>query len=153
MPGGRARGNPVQIFFENLQKFPSTDLKNILYFDIPMYPSFICHIKFGLSPHGLDFGVFGPLWIEKRASYQILSFETFYDIYTVVRRTLLSSRSFPCSASCFRHQPTIKIGLFSDGLICRSKEHVFVRNQATVLLFLISASVNLMQDFSSSEKT
>ena len=63
MPGGRARGNPVQIFSENLQNFPSTDLKNILYFDIPMNPSFICHTKFGHSPHGLDFGIFGPLCV------------------------------------------------------------------------------------------
>ena len=29
MPGGRARGNPVQIFSEIYQKFPPTDLKNI----------------------------------------------------------------------------------------------------------------------------
>ena len=54
-------GTLVQLMSENCQKFPSTDLKNILYFDIPMYPSFICHTKFGLSPHGLDFGIFGPL--------------------------------------------------------------------------------------------
>ena len=62
MPGGRARGNPAQIFSENSQKFPSTDLKNILYFDISMYPSYIWHMNFGQSPLGLDFGVFGPLW-------------------------------------------------------------------------------------------
>ena len=55
-------GTLVKLISEKPQKIPSTDLKNILYFDIPMYPSFICHIKFGLSPHGLDFGVFGPLW-------------------------------------------------------------------------------------------
>ena len=61
MPGGRARGNPAQIFSENSQKFPSTDLKNILYFDISMYPSYIWHMNFGQSPLGLDFGVFGPL--------------------------------------------------------------------------------------------
>ena len=36
MPGGRARGNPAQIFFENDQKFPSTLLKNICLFDIPI---------------------------------------------------------------------------------------------------------------------
>ena len=64
MPGGRARGNPAQIFSENSLKFPSTDLKNILYFDIPMYPSFIWHINFRQSPHGLDFGIFGPLWLD-----------------------------------------------------------------------------------------
>ena len=63
MPGGRARGNPAQIFSENSQKFPSTDLKNILYFDISMYPSYIWHMNFGQSPLGLDFGVFGPLCI------------------------------------------------------------------------------------------
>ena len=54
-------GTLANIYSENCQKFPSAVLKNILYFDIPMYPSFICHTKFGLSPHGLDFGVFGPL--------------------------------------------------------------------------------------------
>ena len=61
MPGGRARGNPAQNFSENSQKFLSTDLKNILYFDITMCPSFKWHMNFGHSPHGLDFGIFGPL--------------------------------------------------------------------------------------------
>ena len=81
MPGGRARGNPVQIFSENLQNFPSTDLKNILYFDIPMNPSFICHTKFGHSPHGLDFGIFGPLWVK------CMEFEHTYDLTYVLMRT------------------------------------------------------------------
>ena len=59
MPGGRARGNPVQNFSEKIQKFPSTDLKNILYFHTTTWPSFICHMNLGLAPLGLDFGIFG----------------------------------------------------------------------------------------------
>ena len=74
MPGGRARGNPAQIFSENSQKFPSTDLKNILYFDISMYPSYIWHMNFGQSPLGLDFGVFGPLWIPEFTQCSKLNF-------------------------------------------------------------------------------
>ena len=61
MPGGRARGNPVQNFSENSQKILSTDWKNILCFDITMCPSFKCTMNFGPSPLGSDFGIFGPL--------------------------------------------------------------------------------------------
>ena len=63
MPGGRARGNPAQNFSENSQKFLSTDLKNILYFDITMCPSFKWHMNFGHSPYGLDFGIFRAQWL------------------------------------------------------------------------------------------
>ena len=62
MPGGRARGNPVQNFSEISQKFPPTDLKNIINFNITIWPSFKCHMKLGPAPLGLDFGIFGPLW-------------------------------------------------------------------------------------------
>ena len=52
---------PITLQFDFLSKFPSTDLKNILYFDITMYPLFKWHMNIGRSPHGLDFGTFGPL--------------------------------------------------------------------------------------------
>ena len=65
MPGGRARGNPVQIFSEKPQKFPSTDLKNIQYFHVTIQPSFICHMNLGLAPLGLDFSIFGTQCVTR----------------------------------------------------------------------------------------
>ena len=50
MPGGRAWGNPAQIFSENCQKFPSTDFKNSLFFDMAMWPPFTWYMNFGPSP-------------------------------------------------------------------------------------------------------
>ena len=52
-------GTLVKLISEKPQKIPSTDLKNILYFHITTWPSFICHMNLGLAPLGLDFGIFG----------------------------------------------------------------------------------------------
>ena len=81
-------GTLVQLMSENCKKFPSTDLKNILYFDIPMYPSFICHTKFGLSPHGLDFGIFGPLWIESHSFYNYFTATEWLKNYNLAIKVL-----------------------------------------------------------------
>ena len=59
MPGGRARGNPVQIFFENSQNFLSIDWKSILFFDIAIRPPFTWCMNFGPAPLSLDFSILG----------------------------------------------------------------------------------------------
>ena len=61
MPGGRARGNPAQIFSEISQKFLPTDLKNFMVFVILMWPPFTWYMNFGPAPLHLDFSIFGPL--------------------------------------------------------------------------------------------
>ena len=61
MPGGRARGNPAQIFSEISQKFLPTDLKNLMFFVIPIWPPFTWYMNFGPAPLHLDFSIFGPL--------------------------------------------------------------------------------------------
>ena len=63
MPGGRARGNLAQIFSEIVQNFPSTDLKNVLFFDITIGPPFTWSMNFGQSPLHKDFSIFGPLCV------------------------------------------------------------------------------------------
>ena len=62
MPGGRARGNPAQIFFKNVSKFLSIDLKNSLLFDIPIWPSFKWHMNFGPALQGCYFSFCGAQW-------------------------------------------------------------------------------------------
>ena len=54
-------GNSIALPFKFCLKFPPTDLKNILYFNITMCPLFKWPVNFGHSPHSLDFGIFGPL--------------------------------------------------------------------------------------------
>ena len=62
MPGGRARGNPVQIFFENYQNFPSIDWKPISLFDIAIRLPYTWHMNFGPAPLSWDFSILGAQW-------------------------------------------------------------------------------------------
>ena len=64
MPGGRARGNPVQIFFEYYQNFPSIDWKTNSLFDIAIRPPYTWHMNFGPAPLSWDFSILGAQWYK-----------------------------------------------------------------------------------------
>ena len=59
MPGGRARGNPVQILSENCQKIPWILLKNFMFLDITIESPCTWYMNFGPAPLGWDFSIFG----------------------------------------------------------------------------------------------
>ena len=59
MPGGRARGNPVQILSENCQKIPWILLKNFMFLDITIESPYTWYMNFGPAPLGWDFSIFG----------------------------------------------------------------------------------------------